>query len=119
MKRPIIGLFPIGLAVLLAGCAARSAGRSQDPAIGHASNQERTPTGGEPFHGLIQYRAKDAKQAIVDAVLLNPSDAIVAAGTKVIGVFVNGEARAYPLFLLNNHQVVNDQVGGTPLSASW
>ncbi len=118
MKRPIIGLLPIGL-VLLVGCAARSAGRSQNPGHENASNQGRTPTGGEPFHGLIQYRAKDAKQAIVDPVLFNSSDAIVAAGTKVIGVFVNGEARAYPLFILNNHQVVNDQVGGTPLCASW
>ena len=90
-----------------------------DSAHGHASNQGRTPTGSEPFHGLIQYRAKDAKEAIVDPVLLDSSDAIVAAGTKVIGVFVNGEARAYPLFILNNHQIVNDQVGGTPLSASW
>ena len=118
MKGPIISLLPIGLA-LLVGCVAGSAGRSQNPAHEKASNRGRTPTGGEPFHGLIQYRAKDAKEAIVDPVLLNSSDAIVAAGTKVIGVFVNGEARAYPLFILNNHQVVNDQVGGTPLCASW
>ncbi len=118
MKRSLIVLIPIGLA-LLVGCAAGSAGRSQAPAHGNGSNQGRTATGGEPFHGLIQYRAKDAKEAIVDPVLLDPSDAIVAAGTKVIGAFVNGEARAYPLFILNNHQVVNDQVGGTPLCASW
>lgn len=104
MKRSLVVLVPIGLAVLLAGCV---------------STRNRTATGGEPFHGLIQYRAKDAKQAILDPVLLDPSDAIVAAGTKVIGVFIGGEARAYPLFILNNHQVVNDQVGGTPLSASW
>ncbi len=98
MKRPIIGLLSIGSA-LLVGCAAGSAGRSQNPGHVNGSNQGRTPTGGEPFHGLIQYRAKDAKEAIVDPVLLNPSDAIVAAGSKVIGVFVNGEARAYPLFI--------------------
>ena len=119
MKKPLIGLFPIGLAVLLAGCACKSADPSPDPAQGHASNQERTATGGKPFHGLIQYRAKDAKDAIVNPVLLDPSDAIIAAGTQVIGVFVNGEARAYPLFILNNHQVVNDEVGGTPVCASW
>ncbi len=104
MKRTLIVLIPIGLAVFFAGCV---------------SNRNRTATGGEPFHGLIQYRAKDAKEAIVDPLLLDASDAIIASGTTVIGVFVNGEARAYPLFILNNHQVVNDQVGGTPLSASW
>ena len=119
MNRLIIVLVPIGLAALLSGCAAGAAGGSHNPGHGHASNEDRTPTGGEPFHGLIQYRAKDAKQAIVDPVLLDSSDAIIAAGTKVIGVFIDGEARAYPLFILNNHQVVNDQVGDTPLSASW
>lgn len=119
MKRKIIYVFPIGLAVILTGCAADSADRSPDSAKGHAAHQARTPTGGEPFHGLIQYRAQDAKEAIIDPVMLDSSEAIVAAGTKVIGVYVNGEARAYPLFILNNHQVVNDEVGGTPLSASW
>lgn len=119
MKRSLAVLIPIGLAVLFAGCATSSADRSPDAAIGHASSQARTATGGVPFHGLIQYRAKDAKVAIVDPVLLDATDAILASGTAVIGVFVNGEARAYPLFILNNHQVVNDQVGGTPLTASW
>lgn len=78
-----------------------------------------TPTGSKAYHGLIQYRAKDAKEAIVEPTLLPATKAVLAAGTKVIGVFVNGEARAYPLFVLNNHQIVNDTVGGTPVSASW
>ena len=109
MTRTSIRVFLIGLSMFMAGCLSGTSRVSP----------ERTATGGEPFHGLIQYRAKDAKQAIVDPVLLDASDAIVAAGTSVIGVFINGEARAYPLFILNNHQVVNDEVGGTPLSASW
>ena len=78
-----------------------------------------TPTGSKAYHGLIQYRAKDAKEAIVEPTLLPATKAMIAAGTKVIGVFVNGEARAYPLFILNNHQIVNDTVGGIPVSASW
>ncbi len=119
MKRSIIGLFSVTLVLPLAGCASTSAERTRDSEDGHAAHSDRSPTGGEAYHGLIQYRAKDAKQAILDPTLLDPSDAIVAAGTKVIGVFVNGESRAYPLFILNNHQVVNDEVGGTPLSASW
>ena len=80
---------------------------------------DRTPTGGEAYHGLIQYRAKDAKVAIVKPTLLSANEVKLAGGTKVIGVFINGEARAYPLFILSNHQIVNDQVGGTPICASW
>ncbi len=78
-----------------------------------------SPTGGELYGGLIQYRGKDAKPAIFDPVLLEADDAVIAGGTKVIGVYIGGEARAYPLFMLNNHQVVNDKVAGIPLSASW
>ena len=109
------------LAMTAGGCAASS--QSGSAALTEASlttsPTERSPTGSEAYHGLIQYRAKDAKEAIVEPVLVPAQEATLAAGTKVIGVFVNGEARAYPLFILNNHQVVNDLVGGTPLSASW
>ncbi len=124
MKQMINVVSATGLALLLSGCNAGKTGQSTSPVPVHASvdtasNHAQTETGSEPYHGLIQYRAKDAKQAILSPVLLDPSEAIVAAGTKVIGVFINGEARAYPLYVLNNHQVVNDVVGGTPITASW
>ncbi len=99
-------------AALSAGCTGRT---GEGP--GRAASQ--TPSGGEAYHGLIQYRAKDGKQAIITPTLVAPEAVTLAAGTKVIGVFSGGEARAYPLFLLNNHQIVNDVVGGTPISASW
>ena len=35
---------------------------------------DRSPTGGEAYHGLIQYRAKDAKQAILEPTLLSASE---------------------------------------------
>ena len=80
---------------------------------------ERTPSGGEAYHGLIQYRARDSKPAIMNPELLTAEEAFIAGGTKVIGVILEGEARAYPLFILNNHQIVNDTVGGVPICASW
>lgn len=79
----------------------------------------KTATGGEPFHGMLQYRAKDAKLALVRPTLVPADEANLAAGVRVIGVSVNGESRAYPLYLLNNHQIVNDHVGGQPIAASW
>jgi hypothetical protein len=38
---------------------------------------------------------------------------------KVIGVFVNGVSRAYPLRVLVWHEVVNDTVGGTPIVVTY
>jgi hypothetical protein len=37
----------------------------------------------------------------------------------ILGVVVDGEARAYSLNLLNRHEIVNDVVGGRPLAAVW
>ncbi len=38
---------------------------------------------------------------------------------RVLGVFLNGEARAYPIRILNWHELVNDEVGGVPVLVSW
>ena len=37
----------------------------------------------------------------------------------VIGLEINGEAKAYPLFILVWHEIVNDKVGGTPVSVTY
>lgn len=37
----------------------------------------------------------------------------------VIGVEINGDARAYSVPLLSSHEIVNDTVGGTPISVTW
>jgi len=37
----------------------------------------------------------------------------------VVGVAFNGESRAYPLRLLNHHQLVNDIVGGVPIAVVY
>lgn len=38
---------------------------------------------------------------------------------EVIGVYINGEARAYPIRLLSLHEIVNDTVGGLPIAVTW
>ena len=38
---------------------------------------------------------------------------------RVIGVSINGEHRAYPLRIINAHELANDFLGGEPLSLTW
>ncbi|MCI0575771.1 MAG: DUF3179 domain-containing protein [Chloroflexi bacterium] len=40
-------------------------------------------------------------------------------GEYVIGLALNGEARAYPIRLLSSHELVNDTVGGEAVLISW
>ncbi len=44
---------------------------------------------------------------------------ILHDGERVIGVLFNGEARAYPLWLLTWHEVCNDTVGGVPIAVTY
>ena len=37
----------------------------------------------------------------------------------VIGLEINGDARAYPLQILIWHEIVNDKVGGTPVTVTY
>lgn len=88
-------------------------------AVGRREHRGTTPTGAEAYHGLIDYRAKDAKPAIFDPQFVPAAEAHLAGGTSVIGVSVGGQSRAYPLYVLNNHQIVNDSVGGKSIACSW
>ena len=46
-------------------------------------------------------------------------DKYVVATDMVIGVEVNGEAMAYPIQILNWHEVVNDTLGGVPILVTY
>ena len=43
----------------------------------------------------------------------------ISGDSWVLGVVMNGEARAYSLTLLNSHEIVNDTFGDKPVAAVW
>ena len=47
-----------------------------------------------------------------EAGYMNPDD-------RVFGLEINGDVRAYPLRVVNAHEMVNDSVGGEPISLMW
>ena len=38
---------------------------------------------------------------------------------RVLGVARNGAAKAYPIAILNYHELVNDEIAGVPILVSW
>ena len=68
-------------------------------------------SGGPPKDG-IPALTKPKFISADNAKYLNPKD-------KVIGVSINGEHRAYPIKILNYHEIVNDDVGSTPIVISY
>lgn len=63
---------------------------------------------------------KDAIPAIDDPRFVPAQQAtFVAADEPVVGVVLAGQARAYPTWLLNGHEIVNDEIGGTAFAVTW
>jgi len=66
-------------------------------------------------------------RVIIDGIPALDNPAMTAASTAnylnpddpVFGVEINGDARAYPLRIANWHEMVNDVVGGVPVSLAY
>lgn len=58
--------------------------------------------------------------ALTDPRLVAAADAShVADDAPVVGIVLGGEARAYPLQIIDWHEMVNDVLGGTPVALTW
>ncbi len=57
--------------------------------------------------------------AIDDPQFVHAAEASIADDSVVLGVVIDGQARAYSIRLLNTHEVVNDAIGETNFAAVW
>lgn len=66
---------------------------------------------------------RDAFPVFGDPPTMSPAEAesegLVYDRDPVIGVSINGEARAYPVTVLGVHELGNDTVGGVPITVEW
>ena len=69
--------------------------------------------------GVEQILERGKIAAIVDPEFVSADEAEIAADAWVLGVEIDGEARAYSLNLLNRHEVVNDRIGEKSFAAVW
>ena len=95
---------------IASGAAAQQSSNGQE--IKHIVPLDQIVSGGPPPDGIPS----------ID----NPKFVSVADATKflqdsdlVLGVSLNGETRAYPLLILVWHEIVNDKVGGIPMTVTY
>jgi hypothetical protein len=62
---------------------------------------------------------RDAIRALERPSVLGASDAPWGDSERILGLVVRGEARAYPLAILDWHELVNDTLGGIPILVSY
>lgn len=70
------------------------------------------------IQGSIQ---KDAIPALLHPTFIKAGEAgkLLDTEDRVLGVYLYGEAKAYPIQILNWHELVNDEVGGRPILVTW
>lgn len=66
-----------------------------------------------------QLLGRDAILPIYEPVFVSAQEAPYADDELVIGVELNGDARAYAIGPLNGREMVNDTVGGVPILVTW
>jgi hypothetical protein len=95
-----------------------------DPAT-TTSTDTATPTvtnpGPDPEYEIVTLLPRDAIPAIDDPRFYGVSEADQEYDPKefVLGVELDGEARAYSISLLSQHEIVNDTVAGRPIAVTW
>jgi hypothetical protein len=80
------------------------------------------PSKGLPDIDVNRYRqllGRDVIRPIYDPVFLPASEAETSPNELVMGVVINGEAKAYPITPLRSREIVNDELGGVPILVTW
>jgi hypothetical protein len=74
-----------------------------------------------PLRDIHVSVARDAIPALTQPEFLrvDHADRLLKPSERVLGVALEGEAKAYPLRILNWHELVNDSVGGRPVVVTW
>lgn len=66
-----------------------------------------------------QLLARDAIFPVYDPTFAAADDAPYDDDELVIGVEINGQAKAYAIGPLNGREMVNDELGGIPILVTW
>lgn len=69
--------------------------------------------------GYIQAVPRDFIEAVTDPSFVAAGQAGWSDDTDVIGVEIDGHARAYPVSLLTSREMVLDEIGGVPILVTW
>jgi hypothetical protein len=106
----------LALLTLFAGLLSCELTASADSANGFDLSNAIVPRA-EILHGGPP---RDGIPALSNPKLVTADDAgYLEAGERVVGISLNGEARAYPISILNWHEIVNDVIGGQRFAITY
>jgi hypothetical protein len=74
-----------------------------------------------PEYEIVTLLPRDAIPAIFEPRFVSGAEADDQSGPDelVLGVEIDGDARAYSVPFLSGHEIVNDTVSGHPIAITW
>ena len=83
--------------------------------------RDLNPTGPKPVirSQFLQLLPRDAIKPVYVPTYLSAHTVALDPEDLVIGVSIAGEHRAYPIRTLQFSEMVNDELGGVPILATW
>ncbi len=115
-----IGFIGVVVVVLLTQIPGTPVWRLLNPTI--TVTVASSGAGAEPAElKIISVLPRDAIQAILDPTFVSgeEAEAQMVPASRVIGLSINGDHRAYSTAQLSSREVVNDTVGGVPVVVTW
>ena len=104
------------VAVLLVSCG-QAISPSPPPAV---ESEGSGPTATEePEYTWSQLLSKDSIRPIYEPEFVTADQADYDDAELVMGVEIDGEAKAYPVGPLNRREMVNDELNGIPILVTW
>ncbi len=111
----LLGFLLMTLALLLAACGARQKGAGPS-----AQTATVIPTSTpEPRYRYNQLLSRDSIRPIYEPEFIPAAQAKLNDDELVLAIALDGEAKAYPITVLNSREMVNDTLAGTPILATW
>lgn len=108
----LMGFLLMAVALALAACGGPSANEPTPP----------TATALEPTETVYRYNqvlSRDAIRPIYEPEFVHASEAQIKDEELVLAIAIDGEAKAYPITVLNSREMVNDELAGIPILATW
>lgn len=96
--------------------------RDHSVLLGDLADPEKVPN---PFaqgripEGCDEVKPRDEILPVYDPLFTSADEADWSLSDMVIGISLDGEARAYPVGPLNKREMVLDRIGETPIVVSW
>ncbi len=78
-----------------------------------------TPEEHETLAKMERLLGRDMIAPIYTPRFVAAAQARLRSDELVLGVEINGEAKAYPITVLNSREMVSDTAGGVPILATW